>query len=118
MGGSFAYLSVSPDIQFSPTQRAQTRQVLVQDSEFHSNPGYLCILFSQFLNVTFHSNLYRSHNYGFLIKLQSDSITLSNSSVSSINRFAIVTHLVGTVHLQGLNLTHIIEGPAILIVNA
>jgi len=118
MGGSFIYLSVSPNINLSPAQMSQSRAISVRGNVFNTNPGYLCILFSQFLNITFDSNTYTNHNYGFLVKLYSDSVTLANSSTHTVNRFLILTYLVGIVQLQGLNITHVTEGPAILIMNS
>lgn len=118
LGGSFIYLSVNPDIPFSPVQLNQTREILVQGNRLEGNPGYLCILYPKFLNLTFHSNLFQSHSYGFLIKQQGGSVTLSNSSIHTVNRFVIVTYLVGTIQLFQLNITHVTEGPAILFMNS
>jgi len=118
LGGSFMYLGVNPDLQFSPTQLNETRLISVQGNRFQSNPGYLCILYPKFLNITFHSNVYENHQYGFLIKQLGGAITLSNSSVHTVNRFVILTYLVGEIQLHSLNITHVTEGPAILLMNS
>ena len=118
MGGSFVYVNISPEIKFSPGQLSQARNILVQGNVFNSNPGYLCILYPKFLNITFNSNLYQSHNYGFLVKLSGGSVTISNSTLSVIGRCLISTRIVGSIRLQGVNITNVTEGPAILVQNS
>ena len=118
LGGSFLYLRVSPNIEFLEQQLDQSRSLIVKNSRFDQNPGYLCILTPKYLNLTFTANDYTNHNYGFVISLLGSALMIANSTVLSVNRFVVVTSVVGFIQLHGLNISEVTEGPAILLLNS